>query len=111
MGRSIVQGSHAGCGVCVTECDQVQQEPPTPTMSRYKEVALRKREERKKGLFTNALGSSGCTVSDGQMISWNVRHRSISGVFRRVGNDEHEHVSLGSRRDINYRVGKWKEYG
>jgi len=32
--------------VCVTECDQVQG-PSTPTMSRYKEVTLRKREKRK----------------------------------------------------------------
>jgi len=82
MGRSLYQRRHAegGVCVCVTECYQVQ-EPSTPKMSRYKEVTLRKREKRKKGLFRPALGSSGCTVSDDHMISWNMHHRNISHVL------------------------------
>ena len=34
--------------VCVTECDQVQQHPSTPTVSRYKEARLRKKERNKQ---------------------------------------------------------------
>jgi hypothetical protein len=47
-GQYIAQRSLTDC-VCVNHCDKVQQQPSAPTMSRQKEVKLRKK--RKKELL------------------------------------------------------------
>jgi len=47
MGQSCIQRSPTE-GASVTEYDQVQQQPSTPTMGREKEVRIRKKGKKKR---------------------------------------------------------------
>ena len=53
--------------VCVSACDQVQQLPSTPTISRQTEVGLRKKERKKEEKIVVSIVTVLCSLENSDL--------------------------------------------